>query len=76
MRQPLCKEIQIIDDGEIEEFEQFTVTLSILNSVGVEGQLNPSTTIVKIIDNDSPMLSPSPSPSPSSKHFKRAIIYD
>ena len=56
MNRPLCKEIMITDDNDDDEgLEEFHVTIELLEveSIGVEVDVEPQTTVVKIIDNDS-----------------------
>lgn len=71
MGEQLCKEIQTIEDDEVEEAERFNVILTFFEASGVQVLFNPSLTQVKIIDNDvpepspSPTLPPLPMPSPS-----------
>ena len=65
MNRPQCKEIQIIDDTDIEGLEEFQVGIGSVFEEGVETSFDPIVTRVKIIDNDFPMPSPSPSPTPS-----------
>lgn len=65
IHQFLCKEFEVIDDDEVEGTEEITITLLVVRTVGVDLPPDLGTTILKIIDNDSPVLSPSPSASTS-----------
>ena len=65
IRQFLCKEFEVVDDDEVEGTEEISITLLVVCTVGVDIPPDLGTTIIKIIDNDSPVLSPSPSPSTS-----------
>ena len=65
MHQFLCTEFEVIDDDEVEGTEEIAITLPVVRTVGVDIPPNLGTTVIKIIDNDSPMLSPSPSASTS-----------
>ena len=66
MRQPLCKEIIIVDDDDVELLEEFDLflTLAIGGAVGVEVSFSPITTTVKILDDDIPMPTPTPPSEP------------
>ena len=54
MKQPLCKEITIIDDCDVEMLEEFEVRLELVEAEYAEVQFHPNFTTVKIIDDDGP----------------------
>ena len=65
MNEELCKEIQTIEDDEVETTEQFSVILTLSTANGVQVLFIPSITNVKIIDDDVPQPTPTPTPTPT-----------
>ena len=54
MKYPLCKEITIIDDCDVEMLEEFKVELELVEAECAQVQFHPNYTTVKIIDDDAP----------------------
>ena len=54
MKSPLCKEITIVDDCDVEQLEEFIVGLELVEAECAEVEFHPNYTIVKIIDDDGP----------------------